>query len=307
MKKRRICVTVICLCIALLFTACDKRTDVEEGDSFIYCLNEDRTGLVKVRYDITQEDTLEAAEAMLKELGKPAEEITYTQVFPEPVKAEECELKGSILYVDFNSEYLKIKSLEEKLIRAAAVQSLLEIDGISGVRFLVEGEDLKDSEGNKIGLMNGDDFVQNTGSSPNAYQTTSLTLYFANGKGDKLVAQTMDVRYSSNTSKEKLIVEKLMQGPKRNGAYPTINPAANLLGVTIKDDICYVNFDSEFLNSTYDVLPEITIYSIVNSLVEGTSAASVQITVNGEPDTVYLETVDLSKPLQAEKDWIEEK
>ena len=55
MKKRRICVTVICLCIALLFTACDKRTDVEEGDSFIYCLNEDRTGLVKVRYDITQE------------------------------------------------------------------------------------------------------------------------------------------------------------------------------------------------------------------------------------------------------------
>lgn len=52
-----------------------------------------------------------------------------------------------------------------------------------------------------------------------------------------------------------MIVEKLMQGPE-SGAYPTINPNANLLGVTIKDDICYVNFDSTFLNGEYDILVE---------------------------------------------------
>ena len=63
-----------------------------------------------------------------------------------------------------------------------------------------------------------------------------------------------------------MIVEKLMQGPE-SGAYPTINPNANLLGVTIKDDICYVNFDSTFLNGEYDILPKLTIYSIVIRLL----------------------------------------
>lgn len=77
----------------------------------------------------------------------------------------------------------------------------------------------------------------------------------------------MDVRYSSNVPKEKLIVEKLMQGPTGNGAYPTINPDTNLLSVTIKDHVCYVNFDSTFLTSVYDVLPEITIYSLVDSII----------------------------------------
>ena len=115
--------------------------------------------------------------------------------------------------------------------------------------------------------------------------------------GDKLVPQKVSARYSSNLSKEKMIVEKLMQGPE-SGAYPTINPNANLLGVTIKDDICYVNFDSTFLNGEYDILPKLMIYSIVNSLVEGTEATQVQITINGESKAKYMGTVDLSQPLK---------
>lgn len=115
----------------------------------------------------------------------------------------------------------------------------------------------------------------------------------------------MDVKYSSNMSKEKLIVEKLMKGPKKNAGYPTINPAVSLLGVTIKDGICYVNLDDEFLTGGVDVKPEITIYSIVNSLVEGTTASKVQITVNGEKNISYKDTVDLTQPLQWDMSWVE--
>ena len=95
-----------------------------------------------------------------------------------------------------------------------------------------------------------------------------------------------------------------MQGPQGDGAYPTINPNANLLSVTIKDGICYVNFDSAFLTGAYDVLPEITIYSLVNSIVEGTDAMQVQITINGESNAKYMETVDLSQPLSEDMDWV---
>ncbi len=216
-----------------------------------------------------------------------------------------CKLEGELLYLDFNGRYTDIPPLEEKLVRAAVVQSLIRIEGISVLWISVDGEDLRDSEGQILGYQNEDDFVQNTGSSLNSYQTGTLTLYFANETGDKLTEQHMDVKYSSNMSKEKLIVEKLMKGPKKNAGYPTINPAVSLLGVTIKDGICYVNLDDEFLTGGVDVKPEITIYSIVNSLVEGTTASKVQITVNGEKNISYKDAVDLTQPLQRDMGWVE--
>ena len=77
--------------------------------------------------------------------------------------------------------------------------------------------------------------------------------------------------------------------------------------MTVKEGTCYVNFDSEFLNSVYDVRPEVAIYSLVNSLLEGTGAGSVQIMVNGEKNASYQETVDLSQPLERDLSWEEEK
>lgn len=293
-----------CLCLSVMLASCGKRTDVGKEDPFIYCLNEDRTGLTKISYDFPEGNAEETARALLEELKEPAEEIEYTAPIPKEVKVQGCRLRGSILDVDFNSAYLEMGALEEKLVRAAVVQSLVLIDGINAVSFTVDGEMLKDSTGFPVGLMNEDDFVENTGSSPTAYQTDTLTLYFADKEGDSLVPREVDVRYSSNVSREKLIVEKLMQGPSGSGAYPTINPDANLLSVTIKDGICYVNFDSTFLTGAYDVLPEVTVYSIVNSLVEGTEAQQVQITINGETDAKYMETVDLSQPLEAKEELV---
>ena len=293
-----------CLCLSVMLASCGKRTDVGKEDPFIYCLNEDRTGLTKISYDFPEGNAEEAARAVLEELKEPAEEIEYTAPIPKEVKVQGCRLRGSILDVDFNSAYLEMGALEEKLVRAAVVQSLVLIDGINAVSFTVDGEMLKDSTGFPVGLMNEDDFVENTGSSPTAYQTDTLTLYFADKEGDSLVPREVDVRYSSNVSREKLIVEKLMQGPSGSGAYPTINPDANLLSVTIKDGICYVNFDSTFLTGAYDVLPEVTVYSIVNSLVEGTEAQQVQITINGETDAKYMETVDLSQPLEEKEELV---
>ena len=59
-----------------------------------------------------------------------------------------------------------------------------------------------------------------------------------------------------------------------------------LLGVSVKDDVCYVNFDNGFLNMT-DIQPEVTIYSIVNSIIRGGSASKVQILVNGDSNLKY--------------------
>lgn len=307
MKNREKILLLVCLVCSVFFgtLACTGQKEVNPEEDFVYCLNSEETGLVKVPCELAKDSPKKAAESALKGMSEPSENIEYLPSIPEGVELNNLKVERAIAYVDFSGAYLDIPSIREKLVRAAVVQSLVRLEGISGVVISVNEETLKNESGNSFGVLNEDDFVQNTGSSPSSYEKTTLTLFFANETGDGLVRQQMDVKYNSNISKEKLIVEKLMQGPRKSGAFPTVNPAATLLSVTIKEGICYVNFDAEFLNSVYDVRPEITIYSIVDSVIEGTSAETVQITVNGEKDVVYQETVDLSQPMLRDLDWEE--
>ena len=53
--------------------------------------------------------------------------------------------------------------------------------------------------------------------------------------------------------------------------------------------------------------PEVAVYSLVNSLIEGTPASKVQITINGEKNAKYMEMIDLFQPLQRNMDLVEEK
>lgn len=304
-KEKKWIPLLLCIGVLLFTVACGKRTEVSAEDEFIYCLNESGTGLVKVEFELPQGDIEEQVSAVLEELSKPAEDIEYVQVLSEELKVNHFEVKNVIANVDMNASYLELPVVQEKLVRAAMVRSLVQIPGIQGVWLTVEDEPLKEADGTSVGVLNGDDFVENTGSSISSYQKETLTLYFANKEGDKLVEQDVNVRYSSNVPLEKIIVEKLMQGPKTDGGYPTLNPAATLLSVTIKDGVCYVNFDSEYLNSIYDVKPEVAVYSLVNSLLEGTSAGKVQIAVNGVTDVLYKDAVDLSQPLQQNLELVE--
>ena len=109
-----------------------------------------------------------------------------------------------IVYIDLNDAYLKLPVVEQKLILASMTQSIVKIPKISAIYVTVDGEELKDDKGNPAGIINEDDFVQNNGSSLSSYEETELALYFANESGDKLVKQNVQVKYNTNTSKEKL-------------------------------------------------------------------------------------------------------
>ena len=66
------------------------------------------------------------------------------------------------------------------------------------------------------------------------------------------------------------------------GHYPTIPQNTEVLGVEISDDICYVDFSPAFTDTSVDVPVNITIYSVINSLLDNTTAADkVQITIQG--------------------------
>ena len=131
-------------------------------------------------------------------------------------------------------------------------------------------------------------------------------MYFANADGTALVPVTRKVGYNTNISLEKLVMEQLIKGPEVTGGNPTINPATKIINVTVNDGICYVNLDQTFLTQVYTVNSDVTIYSIVNSLVELDDVNKVQILVNGQSEVSYRESINLNTTFGRNLDLVEQ-
>lgn len=304
--KKQICI-ILCLVFSIIFGGCNSAEQVENTEKFICYVNTEGNTIEKQEYQSSETDYEKEVRAMLKALKESPESIELKSAIPQEVKITGVRFKNSQLEVHFNEQYLKMPKSTEVLCRAAVVQTLVQVHGVSFVSFYVGEEPLKDKQGNPIGLMRAEDFVQNTGTSINSYQTTELTLYFANKEGTALnTVKKNNVHYNANTSIEKLVVEQLMKGPSDGKTNPTIPKVTKLIGVSVKDGVCYVNFDGSFLTERYNQKAEVPIYSIVNSIIENGSASRVQILVDGASD-ISLNSIKLNRPLEWNADLIEEK
>ena len=294
--KQKISVCLMFM-ICILLIGCGSKKD--NADTYIYYLSSDETTIVKQAYEIKSDQKKAGIKEMIEELKKTPEDIDIKATISGNVNVVSYDVMDNQLDLHFDENYYSVKKSTEVLVRAAIVQTLVQIDGIDYVSFYVEDKALADTKGNPIGLMSVESFIQNTGSALYAYQNTSLKLYFADAEGAYLQEEVKeDVRYSINTSMEKLVVERLMKGPSSKNCTPTIPEATTLLGVSVRDGICYVNFSKSFLTNGYNQKPEVTIYSIVNSIIANGTVSQVQILIEGAGDAVFMESVDLSKPLE---------
>ena len=143
--------------------------------------------------------------------------------------------------------------------------------------------------------MTNDSFVENPGEQINNIQEANLTLYFASATGDGLVRETQHVYYSGNTSIEKLIMERLLDGPKSSNARSAIPDTTQLVSVSVMNGACLVNLDDGFLTQNFEIKEDVIIYSIVDSLTELDTINTVQIAVNGKTDITYRDKMSLGE------------
>ena len=113
------------------------------------------------------------------------------------------------------------------------------------------------------------------------------------------------VVYNSNMPLERVVLEQVIQGPNGSFAFPTINSETKVINVTTRDRRCYINLNKEFLNGQQDVLAQTAIYSIVNSLCELPSIESVQISVDGDTDAIFMESISLTGSFRMNKEIVE--
>lgn len=287
-------------------TACGSEEENISGKSYeIYYVNNDETAIFSVAYQTETEDSQQLLHELMDQLSARPEKKEYKAPLAENFELLDYAWDGEKLTLNFNEQYKDMDNIKEVLVRAAIVRTLSQISDIKYIAFTILNEPLMDSSNVAIGTMSADTFIDNAGDEINTYEKVNLRLYFANESGDMLVEENQrNVVYNSNISLEKLVVEKLIEGPTADGSYPTINPATKLLSVTVNDRICYVNFDEAFLTQPYNVTSEATIYSITNSLIELPNINKVQISVNGDTSLFYKESISLTNIFERNLDLV---
>lgn len=293
MKKRWLSLLLV-LAVLLSTTSCGFGGK-EKGEYQVYYLNMDMTKIVPEECACKGSTSDELIVELLDKLKSAPQSSKLRQTVPMDVEVEWYQLISSRLYINFSEKYKELTPTEEVLIRAAIARTVLQVPGVALVEFQVKGEPLMTQDGTLVGSMTSDSFVENPGQQINSSVETTLTLYFANSEGTELVKETRVVHYSTNISMEKLVLEQLIEGPKKSGAAATIPSGTKLISVSTVEGVCYVNFSDVFKNQSAVISEEILLYSIVNSLTELPGVTKVQLSINGDTKGYIRYSYDLSK------------
>lgn len=242
----------------------------------------------------------ELAKLAVAELIKGPQNEKNSAVIDRDAKLLSLVINDGVATVNISSHFGKKKGVDGLLLRFAFINTLCRIDGINGIVIQVEGKPLvSENTGKEYGVLSMSDIALNT------EDKLTLNLYFPDKEGESLVPEKRTVDAQMALSLEKTVVSELIKGPKDNGLSSAIADGTKLLNIETKDNVCYVNFSSEFIlkTSSGSTATMLSLYSVVNSLCELESVESVQILVNGETGAEFGNFV-LDIPYEANEQLI---
>ena len=238
----------------------------------------------------------------MKKAGKQEENVS---AIPPEVQINGFSMTDGIVTVDFAGNYLEIDKEKEVLCRAAIVLTLTQTEEVEYVAFTIDESPYRQADGNFVGAMKASDFVSDLSGDNDTHATDDFVLYFANEQGSMLKEYDLfDVKYGGK-SKEEFIIEQLIRGPKKKEYVETLSNDLKLISVVTTNNICYVDFDDNFLTEQSKVSNQLVIYSIVNSLSELNEIHKVQISVNGNSEVKYHDDIPLAEPFIRNLDLVE--
>ena len=311
MMKHRKCLWILTAVLgsAFLLSSCAKqKTDVPEEDRFyVYYIELGQSALVPVEAVLDQgisEDNL--VWSIYSYMMTGGDEARYTSAVPKIAELRDYRVEDGNLILNFSSDYSRLDKKEELLFRAALVKTFTQLEQISTVEIRVEGQPLLIGDSILTGPQRGTDFVDVIGNSLNAYQRTEVTLYFSDETGTRLIPRKRTLIYPNASPLETHVLNSLIAGPDAEDtlAYRTLPVTARALSVSTVSGVCHVNLSDTLLSEASGVSPEVCIYSIVDTLTEITGINSVQISVNGNSNLIFMDSVDLRENLKQNLDLI---
>ncbi len=286
------------LFVLLMVSACSGSAEEEKNIYQIYYVDSGVTGLELEEYVSTEKH--EKVESKVRELldclKSGSQDGTNKSPISEGVEVKTIEVQEGNLSLFFSAAYNAKKGIEEILSRAAIVKTLCQIEGVQTVEFYIEDQPLMINDV-AVGLMTADSFLEGIEDN-NATQDKNVILYFSGEDGRMLHKLTTKVTYNAAEPLAQLLVERMIQGPEMDYMIPTVPANTKLNSITIRDNICYVDFSQEFNDLLPNVKSDVVVYSIVNTLCELPNVNKVQFTIDGEQQEKYGEMTGFNSLLE---------
>ena len=141
----------------LLTVGCHKE---ESYDMQIYYLNSEETALNTEGYNLNSDKAEDQVEEVLKKMQNPKDSVECVSAIPTDLIITDIRLEDGRLDLYFSEEYEILDAASEALLQAAVVRTVTQLDGVERVQFHVADEVLKDHQGNEVGYLRSEDFVQ---------------------------------------------------------------------------------------------------------------------------------------------------
>ena len=126
-------------------------------------------------------------------------------------------------------------------------------------------------------------------------ETREVVLYFADSNGSGLKKENRVIPKNEGVAKD--VINELIKGPDDSSLFPTLPASAILQDINIKDGVCIVDFNGEFLSDSLDgsIDEELMIFSLVDSLTQFPTITEVKILVDGKEQNMMMGGIDLSQ------------
>ena len=172
---------------------------------------------------------------------------------------------------------------QEVLLRTSVVKSLLQIQGIDGVLFSVNGSSLLDNDKMPVGLMEASTILTDDGQADIYSAKKKVKMYYTNETGDKLIPYLTELTVTDNVPLETQVLLALKNPPASKKNLKSPLPSDFYVNQTqILNNICYVDLSSEVEKAAVNVKEKVTVYAMVNSLADLDTAYQVQFTIDGK-------------------------
>lgn len=225
----------------------------------------------------SETNTSEAIEVLIEALFSGPKSENLVNPFPEGTKLLSWRLHDNQLDLELSEEYGSLTGVDLTLADYCLTLTLCQLDGIDRVSLSVDG-----AAGQEKRLLTPEEVIF-TGAEEEPRQINTA-LYFPRALGKGLGFETRELTLTEDDDLYMMIAGELMNGPTDPDLQTFLPDADVLMGVWMDDNVCYVNFSSEFLTQAPEGETEqnLLLYSVVDTLGNLDSVTAVQLLVEGE-------------------------
>ncbi len=286
-EKHRLILALLAIGLALvaiiggIVTTVDRRSDKTDVD--FYFINSAGTGIVSTRKSVRYTDDNDLVNNTIEKLRRGPSNRKLGEVMPRDTQIKRVVLMESgRLTVEFSQEFLLEDASKNVLNTYAVVKTLCSTPCVSEVKVLVEGKPIRDRDGNRLDYISASDI--NIETEEYHSEVRKVALYFANDTKTQLVREMRSIKITDQQPIEQYIINELIEGTDKKNSKSLLSDDTVLVSVDVEDNICYLNFKSNFLteNSGVETHEKLVVYSIVNSLTELQTIGRVQFYMDGK-------------------------